>query len=148
LFLEYWSVHFYFFINFYYSQWSNGVEANLCRFFTVFFPYLLKPTISLISTKRTTTSHLKSLNTKTDHEIWNGKCRSLLRTDTKYGYLMHYYISILCSIFYSNKLVTYLLWSPKNTNNFFRRLWLIDIKSTMYLKYPIKIFWWEMQIIA
>jgi hypothetical protein len=37
-------------------------------------------------------------------------------------YLMHYYISILCSIFDSNKLVTYLLWSPKNTNNFLRRL--------------------------
>jgi len=42
--------------------------------------YTIKPTISLITTKRTTTSYLKSLNTKTDHEIWNGKC-----TDTKYG---------------------------------------------------------------
>ena len=48
-------------------------------------------------------------------------------------YFIPYFITILCSIFYSNKLVTYILWSLTKTINFLRCLWLIDIKSVIIL---------------
>ena len=38
-------------------------------------------------------------------------------------YFILYYITILCSIFDLNKLMTYLFWSPTKTINFFRCLY-------------------------
>jgi hypothetical protein len=49
--------------------------------------------------------------------------------------ILYYYF--ICSIYDSNKGMTYLFWSPAKTNNFFGCLWLIDIKSVRSVSYDI-----------
>ena len=46
-----------------------------------------------------------------------------------------YYITIACSIFDSNNLMTYLFWSSKININFFWCSWLIDIKSVRSISF-------------
>ena len=46
-----------------------------------------------------------------------------------------YHITILCSIFYFNKLMTYLMYPPGKTINFFRCLHPIDIKSVSSINF-------------
>jgi len=52
-------------------------------------------------------------------------------------YFIPYYITILWSVFDSNKLTTYLFWSSTKTINFFRCLWLIDIKYVISISYDV-----------
>ena len=53
---------------------------------------------------------------------------------------MQYYITILCSIFNSNKLMTYLFWSTTKTIHCGRCLWLIYIKSIRSISYVVGFF--------